>query len=64
MDQCQFFLTDNPDVQARRLIDERLGDYNAQHADNWDSRPLAVLVRDWSSFSIRRGRRPIRCTGR
>jgi ribosomal protein S18 acetylase RimI-like enzyme len=46
MNQPDLFLTDNPDAEARQLIDDRLGDYNAEHAGVWDPRPLAVLVRD------------------
>ena len=40
MDQSELFLTDNSDAEARRLIDDRLGDYNAEHAGTWDPRPL------------------------
>jgi GNAT superfamily N-acetyltransferase len=40
------FLTDAPDDDARRLIDDGLADYNAECAGYWDSRPLAVLARD------------------
>jgi hypothetical protein len=36
MDQSELFLTDNPDAEARRLIDDRLGEY----AGTWDPRPL------------------------
>jgi GNAT superfamily N-acetyltransferase len=52
MDQSELFLTDNPDAEARRLIDDRLGDYNAEHAGTWDPRPLAVLVRERSSGHV------------
>jgi hypothetical protein len=52
MDQPELFLTDNPDAEARQLIDDRLGDYNAEHAGYWDPHPLAVLVRDRASSRI------------
>jgi len=52
LDQSELFLTDKPDAEARRLIDDRLGDYNAKHAGTWDPRPLAVLVRERSSGQI------------
>jgi len=52
MDQSELFLTDNPDAEACRLIDDRLGDYNAEHAGTWDPRPLAVLLRERSSGQV------------
>jgi GNAT superfamily N-acetyltransferase len=52
MNEPELFLTDSPDGEACRLIDEGLGDFNAQHAGYWDSRPLAVLVRDPASRQI------------
>jgi GNAT superfamily N-acetyltransferase len=52
MDQPELFVTDNPNIEAQRLIDDRLGDYNAEHAGYWDPRPLAVLVRDRASSRI------------
>ena len=52
MNQPELFLTDDPDAEARRLIDDRLGDYNAGHAGTWDPRPLAVLVRERSSGQV------------
>ena len=52
MNRPELILTDNPDVEARELIDHSLGDYNAQHAGHWDPRPLAVLVRDPTSHRI------------
>lgn len=39
-------LTDNPDDEARRIIDDGLADYNADCAGYRDWRPLAVLVRN------------------
>jgi GNAT superfamily N-acetyltransferase len=39
-------LTDDPDDHARRLIDDRLADYNAERAGYRDWRPLAVLACD------------------
>ena len=52
MNEPELFLTDSPDGEACQLIDDRLGDFNAQHAGYWDSRPLAVLVRDPASRQI------------
>jgi GNAT superfamily N-acetyltransferase len=52
MDQPELFVTDNPNTEAQQLIDNRLGDYNAEHAGYWDLRPLAVLVRDRASSRI------------
>jgi GNAT superfamily N-acetyltransferase len=46
MTEPELVLTDDPDADARQLIDDRLGEYNADHAGYWDPRPLAVLVRD------------------
>jgi GNAT superfamily N-acetyltransferase len=46
MDRPDVFVTDNPDEEARWLIDHGLGDYNADQAGYWDPRTLAVLVRD------------------
>jgi hypothetical protein len=46
MDHPEVFLTDNPDEEARWLIDHGLGDYNAKQAGYWDPCTLAVLVRD------------------
>jgi len=46
MNEPELILTDNPDSDARQLIDDKLGAYNAEHAGYWDPRPLAVLVRD------------------
>lgn len=40
------FLTDAPDDEARRLIDDGLAGYNAERAGYRDWRPLAVLARD------------------
>jgi GNAT superfamily N-acetyltransferase len=39
-------LTDSPDDEARRVIDDGLGDYNADCAGYRDWRDLAVLARD------------------
>ena len=52
MNEPELFLTDNPDNEARRLIDDRLANYNAERAGYWDSRALAVLVRDPASGRI------------
>lgn len=52
MTEPELVLTDNPDSAACRLIDDRLGQYNAEHAGYWDSRPLAVLVRDPASHDV------------
>jgi hypothetical protein len=52
MNEPELFLTDSPDGEACRPIDERLGDFNAQHAGYWDSRPVAVLVIDPPSRQI------------
>src|SRR5262245_43109996 len=46
MNEPELILTDNPDSEARQLIDDKLGAYNAEHAGYWDPHPLAVLVRD------------------
>jgi len=40
------FVTDAPDDEAYRLIDEGLADFNAKNAGYRDWRPLAVLARD------------------
>jgi GNAT superfamily N-acetyltransferase len=52
MKEPELVLTDTPDSAARRLIDDRLGQYNAEHAGYWDPRPLAVLVRDPASHDV------------
>lgn len=39
-------ITDDPDEEARRLIDDGLADFNAACAGYRDWRPLAVLARD------------------
>jgi GNAT superfamily N-acetyltransferase len=52
MNEPELILTDNPDSEARQLIDDKLGDYNAEHAGYWDPRPLAVLVRDPVSHRV------------
>ena len=52
MDHPEVFLTDNPDEEARWLIDHGLGDYNAEQAGYWDPRTLAVLVRDVASGRV------------
>src|SRR5215831_16401892 len=46
MNEPELILADNPDSEARQLIDDKLGAYNAEQAGYWDPRPLAVLVRD------------------
>jgi GNAT superfamily N-acetyltransferase len=52
MNEPEIILTDNPDSEARQLIDDKLGGYNAEHAGYWDPRPLAVLVRDPVSHRV------------
>src|SRR5689334_6347455 len=52
MKEPELVLTDTPDSAARRLIDDRLGQYNAEHAGYWDPRPLAVLVRDPATHDV------------
>jgi hypothetical protein len=52
MSEPELFLTDDPDDEARGLIDEKLGEYNAACAGYWDPRPLAVLIRDPASRRI------------
>src|SRR5215469_18517500 len=52
MNEPELILTDNLDSEARQLIDDGLGDYNAEHAGYWDPRPLAVLVRDPTSHRV------------
>jgi GNAT superfamily N-acetyltransferase len=52
MTEPELVLTDAPDSAACRLIDDRLGQYNAEHAGYWDPRPLAVLVRDPASHDV------------
>lgn len=52
MKEPELVLTDAPDSEACRLIDDGLGQYNAQHAGYWDSRPLAVLVRDPANHDV------------
>jgi len=46
MNEPELILADNPYSEARQLIDDKLGAYNAEQAGYWDPRPLAVLVRD------------------
>ena len=39
-------VTDAPSAEAVAVIEHGLGDYNREQAGYWDSRPLAVLVRE------------------
>jgi len=52
MNEPELILTDNLDSEARQLIDDGLGNYNAEHAGYWDPRPLAVRARDPASDRI------------
>jgi len=42
-------LTDAPDAEARRIIDDGLSGHNVENAGYWDTRPIAVLVQDPAS---------------
>ena len=42
-------LTDAPDAESRRTIDDGLSGHNVEHAGYWDTRPIAVLVQDPAS---------------
>jgi len=46
MAEPKLLLTDAPDSEARRIIDDGLSGHNVEHAGYWDTRPLAVLVQD------------------
>jgi GNAT superfamily N-acetyltransferase len=46
MTEPTLMVTDAPDDEAYRVIDDGLADYNAERAGYRDWRPLAVLVRD------------------
>ena len=46
MAEPKLLLTDAPDREARRIIDDGLSGHNVEHAGYWDTRPLAVLVQD------------------
>lgn len=52
MTEPEIFVTDAPDDEAHRLIEEGLGDYNEQQAGYRDWRPLAVLARDPASGRV------------
>lgn len=49
MTEPTLFLTDDPDDEARGVIDDGLADYNAAQVGYRDWRPLAVLARDPAS---------------
>jgi len=48
-------VTDAPSAEAVAVIEHGLGDYNREQAGYWDSRPLAVLVRDPETDAISGG---------
>lgn len=40
------FLTDTPDAEARRVINEGIAGHAVEQAGYWDAHPVAVLARD------------------
>jgi len=52
MNEPELILTDNPDSESCRLIADKLGQYNTEHAGYSDWRPLAVLVHDPASHKV------------
>ncbi|HVM77550.1 MAG TPA: GNAT family N-acetyltransferase [Stellaceae bacterium] len=49
MAEAKLILTDAPDSESRRIIDDGLSGHNVEQAGYWDTRPLAVLVQDPAS---------------
>ena len=49
MAEAKLVLTDAPDSESRRIIDDGLSGHNVEQAGYWDTRPLAVLVQDPAS---------------
>ena len=55
MNEPELILTDNPDSEARQLIDDKLGDYNAERAGYWDPPPACSACSRSREPSGRRG---------
>ena len=54
-ERTELVLTDSPDGEAERVIEEGLSEYNREQAGYVDARPLAVLLRKPGSARVEGG---------